>query len=73
MTLVASDQTALPTAGQWARDLAESYDAIAARAEGHEQHLTASLNRSEAAKYHRIAADMDAAFPGGARPAGVTA
>lgn len=57
------------TAGSWARDLAEQYDALARQFEKHPEddrsRLGAVLNRGEAAKYHRIAADMDAAFPDG--------
>lgn len=57
------------SAGSWARDLAEQYDQIAAQFEQHpddeRNRLGAVLNRGEAAKYHQIAADMDAAFPGG--------
>lgn len=64
-------QTTVPSApaGAWARELADRYDALAEHHEGHGNTFAASLNRSEAAKYHQIAADMDAAFPAGAREA----
>jgi len=52
-------------AGAWARDLANRYDILAEHYEACGQPLGASLNRAEAAKYHQIAADTDAAFPGG--------
>lgn len=54
-----------PPAGQWARDLAVQYDAIAAGFERRGNTLGAIMNRGEAAKYHQIAANMDAAYPNG--------
>lgn len=66
----ASTGTPVRSAGSWARDLAKQYDQIAAQFEkfpdDERSRLGAVLNRGEAAKYHQIAADMDAAFPNGA-------
>ncbi len=55
------------SAGDWAREMADSYAKIA---EGFEawpdtarNRLGATANRAEEAKYRRIAQDMDEAFP----------
>ena len=60
--------TSLPgapmSAGAWARDIARTYDALAENFESRpsttENTLGAIANRAEAAKYHSIAARMDA-------------
>ena len=52
------------SAGAWARDIARTYDALAENFESRpstpENTLGAIANRAEAAKYHSIAARMDA-------------
>ena len=52
------------SAGAWARDIARTYDALAedfvSRPETPENTLGMIANRAEAAKYHSIAARMDA-------------
>ena len=52
------------SAGAWARDIARTYDALAVNFESRpstpENRLGAIANRAEAAKYHSIAARMDA-------------
>ena len=52
------------SAGAWARDIARTYDALAENFESRpstpENRLGAIANRAEAAKYHSIAARMDA-------------